>query len=184
MTTVIEAVKNVLETLIDDEPEPPLNVGEVMNSWTYLAMVSEFMRAIEIALNTTTDQELRRSLIDCNEQSAAQSKQLTDFLLREGVPLPPASEAKPQSQPSAVPPGVKLTDDEIANAASIKTVAAIVHCATATSATVRNDVALMFMQFLAERIKYGAALKTLMRKRGWLKVPPAYAPPGSPNNPG
>lgn len=60
----------------------------------------------------------------------AQSKELRDFMLREGVTLPPASEKKPESEPNSVPPGVKLTDDEIANALSIKVVANYMMCAT------------------------------------------------------
>jgi hypothetical protein len=43
-----------------------------------------------------------------------------------------------------------------------------------------NDVGIMFAGFQAEMLKYGASLKTLMRKRGWIKIPPYYVPNGLP----
>lgn len=76
--------------------------------------------------------------------------------------------------------GVKLTDDEIANALSVKVVANYMMCATGAVQSVRNDVGLMFTKFQAEKLKFGASLKTLMRKRGWIKIPPYYVPSGLP----
>ncbi|WP_252244958.1 hypothetical protein [Cytobacillus oceanisediminis] len=35
---------------------------------------------------------------------------------------------------------------------------------------------------MLEKMKFGASLKDLMRKRSWIKVPPYYYPPGSPRN--
>ncbi|WP_445486884.1 DUF3231 family protein [Niallia sp. 03133] len=99
---------------------------------------------------------------------------------KEGIHLPPSSEERPQSDPNGVPLGTKLTDDEIMNGLSIKTVAAVVHCATAASQCVRNDVSVLFTQCMLEKIKFGTTLKDLMRKRGWIKVPPYYYPPGAP----
>jgi hypothetical protein len=38
----------------------------------------------------------------------------------------------------------------------------------------------MWTEFFLEWTAIGATVKTLMRKRGWLKVPPYYYTPGSP----
>jgi len=71
-----------------------------------------------------------------------------------------------------------MTDDEIANIVAVKLVAAITFCATAASQAVRNDVGIMFLEFQTEAMRYSVILKSVMKKRGWLKYPPEYVPPG------
>lgn len=88
LTSVFEAVKDVMKTLIDDEPKPPLHVGEVMSCWTYLTMLEEEKANVQIGLNTTTDSELLESLNASMELAHAQAKELRDFMLSEGVTLP------------------------------------------------------------------------------------------------
>ncbi|MCY9659701.1 DUF3231 family protein [Paenibacillus chondroitinus] len=180
MTNILETVLDVMKTLVDNEPKPPLHIGEAMTCWTYLTMLEEEIASVQIGLNTTTDIELLDALHGSMEIATAQSNIIRDFMLREGVSLPPVSEKKPQSDPLTIPMGVKLTDDEIANALSIKVVANYMMCATGAVQSVRNDVGFMFASFQAEKLKYGASLKTLMRKRGWMKIPPYYVPNGLP----
>jgi hypothetical protein len=72
-------------------------------------------------------------------------KEGTDFMIREGL-LPDTSESRPESNPNAVPLGVKLTDDEIANGVSIKTASAIMLCASGASQCIRNDVGQMWIE--------------------------------------
>jgi hypothetical protein len=43
------------------------------------------------------------------------------------------------------------------------------------------DVGLMWTEFLQNNIVFGAPLKEMMERRGWLKQPPFYHPPGLPN---
>lgn len=44
--------------------------------------------------------------------------------------------------------------------------------------TIRNDVGLILLGTLIELLKFGTSLKSMMIKRGWIKVPPYYYPPG------
>ncbi len=180
LTSIFEALVDVMKTLIDDEPKPPLHIGEAMTCWTYLTMLEEEIANVQIGLNTTIDNELLDALNASMELAKAQSKLLRDFMLLEGVTLPPVSEKKPKSEPNSVPMGVKLTDDEIANALSIKVVANYMMCANGAVQSVRNDVGMMFVKFQAEKLKFGASMKTMMRKRGWIKIPPYYVPSGLP----
>jgi hypothetical protein len=180
MTSVIEALTDIFKTIMDEDPKPPLHVGEVMTCWTYLTMLEEEKANVKIGLNTTTDSELLDALNASMDLAIAQAKELRELLLSEGVPLPPVSEPKPDSAPNAVPMGIKLTDDEIANALSIKLVANYMMCSNGAVQSVRNDVALMFVKFQEEKLKFGASLKTMMRKRGWIKIPPYYVPNGLP----
>lgn len=180
VNNVLEALSELLGSLIDEEPKPPLHVGEVMACWTYLTILEEAVMLEQTGLNSSTDPELKQFLEKTMAAASSQARRLKDFLQQEGVPLPPLSEPKPLSDPNAVPLGVKLTDNEIANGVSVKLAVSITSCATAASQSVRNDVGLMFIEFQNEVMVYGTMIKTLMRKRGWLKTPPYYYPPGAP----
>lgn len=169
-----------LATVIDDGPTAPMHVGEVMACWTYLALIQEASIFLQGGINTTMDEELKQSLVESKVQCDSQTERLSDFLVKEGIPLPPTSEPKPVSDPLSIPLGVKLTDDEIANGVSIKTVSAIMACASGASESIRTDVGVMFTHFLSEKIKYGASLKKLMLNRGWIKIPPYFVPNGLP----
>ncbi|MGE7667897.1 DUF3231 family protein [Ureibacillus composti] len=177
-----ETLLKVVHSLIDDETKPSLHVGEVMSCWMYLTVLEESVALEQLAINTTEDKELNDFLHKSMAGASSQAARLKDFLQQEGIPLPPASEPKPISEPSAVPLGAKMTDSEIANFVSVKIAAAITMCATGAAQSLRNDVGLMFFEFQTETMKYGAILKSIMKKRGWLKVPPYYYPPGKPNS--
>lgn len=179
---VFEAVVNTMKTFVDDEPKAPLHIGEAMICWLYLATINEGNTFVQSALNTTTDDEVIEMLNDAQKMCKSQISRLETFMKNEGVQLPDVTQEKPKSEPSDVPLGVKMTDDEITNGVSVKLASANVACANAQSQSIRNDFAIMFVQFQAEQLTFSATLKTLMRKRGWIKVPPYYYPPGLPNN--
>jgi hypothetical protein len=180
VTTIFEAVKDFLQMRLDDEPKAPLHVGEVMSCWMYLALMDEATIYIQIALNTTDDDEVRQLLTESFKQCETQVERFKELMRTEGIHLPPTSEPRPDSDPNAVPLGVKLTDDEIMNGLSMKTVTAVVHCATAASEAIRADIGAHFTHCMLEKMKFGASLRETMRKRGWIKVPPYYYPPGKP----
>ncbi|APH05618.1 DUF3231 family protein [Bacillus weihaiensis] len=180
MTTIFEAVKDFLQIKVDNEPKNPLHVGEVMSCWMYLALMDEATIYIQIALNTTSDDEVCQLLKQSLKQCDVQGERFKQFMKTEGIHLPPTSEQRPNSDPTGVPLGTKMTDNEIMNGLSIKTVAAVTHCAASASQSIRNDVGAMFTQCMLEKMKFGTSLKDAMRKRGWIKVPPYYYPPGMP----
>lgn len=178
---VLEAVKNVVKAFIEDEPKSPLHIGEAMSFWVFLALCGETQVQTEAGINSTTDPELRKALHEAVEMFKSQKERTTTFMRLEGIPLPPLSESKPNSNPSRVPLGVKLTDNELANSLKKKISMAITNCASASAQTLRIDASLIWAEILQEYITFVTTLKSLMRKRGWLKVPPFYYPPGSPN---
>jgi hypothetical protein len=181
MPEILEAVSNVMKTLIDDEPKPPLNTVEVSDCWLYLAFLENAVGPSQIALNTTTDEELSSALHEELNLIEMQLKELKQFMINEGVPLPTASVQKPKCESNEIPPGAKHTDQEIANELSLKIATATVSCASIAAQSIRNDVALMFTRFLGQKLTYGSNLKTLMRNRGWILIPPSYVPPGLPH---
>ncbi|MEN2768419.1 DUF3231 family protein [Ornithinibacillus xuwenensis] len=182
MSNPFEAVWNILKLSIDNmnEQKAPLHVIEVGDLWKYLTIVEEFIRYEEIGLNTSADDEVIEMLNDVIRICESHVERLSNFMKKEGIPLPEVTSAKPKSNPKEIPLGVKLTDDEITNGVAFK----LVNCMQASSKgqidAIRIDVGMMWLQFYSDWVTFGTTLKTLMRKRGWLKVPPYYYPPGSP----
>lgn len=182
MANSFEAVWNTIKTLVDNEEKQPLNIIEVGDCWTYLTSLEEFIRYEEVGLNTTTDDEVKEMLTDAIKQCESQAKRLSTFMIKEGIPLPVAPSAKPKSDENEVPLGVKLTDNELANGITLKLVLVTQLASKAQVDAIRSDIGLLWLEFYSENIRFGATLRTLMRKRGWLKVPPYYYPPGKPQS--
>ncbi|WP_042224996.1 DUF3231 family protein [Oceanobacillus manasiensis] len=184
MPNVFEAMLNTLKMSIDNtdkkEKKAPLHTGEVTNCWVYYTMLHEFLRYEEVGLNTTTDDEVNEMLKDAMKMCKPQLKRLEEFMVEEGIPLPGLPGKKPISNGNDIPLGAKLTDDELANGISLKVAGAIIQCATGQAQVVRNDIGYIWIKFQLEMITFGTTLKALMRKRGWLRVPPHYYPPGMP----
>ncbi|UII54427.1 DUF3231 family protein [Cytobacillus spongiae] len=179
MANTFEAIASILKNFVDEEPKTPLHVGEVMDLWTAYTAFHEAHSLYHVALNTTTDPQLKHVIQQAIKESKEDTKKIEEFLLKEGVPLPLVHSNKPSSNPEAVPEGVKLTDDEIANLISVKIAASITFCAQAMSKTIRSDVGMLFISIQVELVKFAAPLKNLMKDRGWLRIPPYYLPPGA-----
>ncbi|MET3696564.1 uncharacterized protein DUF3231 [Bacillus oleivorans] len=173
--TIMDAIKS---QSVQDEDQP-LHVGEVMACWIYLAGLELAKVSVQAGLNTTTDDELKAMLEEDMKLGTSQRERLHHFMIKEGIPLPSAPEDMPISDPKGIPLGVKLTDDVIANELSLKIASLILRAAGAAAESIRTDVGLLFIQFQAEKLAYATRLKHLMRKRGWIKIPPFYVPPGS-----
>nr|WP_255639799.1 DUF3231 family protein [Aquibacillus saliphilus] len=172
-----------MKTAIDntDEPKTPLHIIEVGDCWKYVTMVEEFIRYEEIGLNTSTDDEIKEMLTDAIKVCESQVKRLSQFMREEGISLPDVTSSKPNSDSKEVPLGVKLTDNEISNGIAFKLVVCMQACAKGQGDSLRNDMGLLWLNFYSEWVTFGTTLKTLMKKRGWIKVPPYYYPPGYPN---
>lgn len=180
MMDVLESLAKLFKSMVDDEPKPPLHVGEVMALWTYLVALRESVVIEQSCVNMTTNADLLEMLHEGIHLCTRQAEKVERFLIEEGVPLPPVSSTKPRTEPAEVPGGAKLTDDEIANTVSFKIATAVAACATAQAQTIRNDVGIMWIRFQMEQVDYGGNVKSLMKQRGWIKIPPYYTAPGVP----
>ncbi|WP_066259326.1 DUF3231 family protein [Neobacillus drentensis] len=182
MQNIFETAFDYLKTTFDTEPKARPHIGEAMGCWLYFTALAEEVPVLEASLNTTTDDELINLLNKSKNLGEHQMNLLKGFMINEGIPLSQASESKPKSDPNSVPLGAKMTDEEIANFISVKIATNIVMCATNISQSIRSDIGLMWARFQVEKMIFGLELKTAMRKRGWIKVPPYYYTPGAPNN--
>ncbi|MFC0559364.1 DUF3231 family protein [Halalkalibacter alkalisediminis] len=179
MPNPFEAFWNILKNSIDPDQETPLHVGEVMVCWTYYTALKEMLRFEEAGLNTTKDSEVVEMLKDAYKMCQGQSERLEKLLIKEGVPLPDTSPALPKSSPDDIPLGVKMSDDELANGIGVKIAGSLVECATGQAQSIRNDVGMMWAEFQAELLVFSATLRALKKRRGWLKIPPYFQPPGN-----
>lgn len=180
MTNIFESLKDLFTPMADNERKNPLHIGEVNHFWLLLTLIEEGIMIFQLALNTTTDDQLMHALSNGHQSAKEASQRMRTFFINEGIPLPPSSEDKPKSDPNAVPLGVKYTDEEIANLISAKVAAEITLIGQGLALCVRNDACKLLMEVQVEIFKYGSSLKKMMRERGWLKVPPYYYPPGAP----
>lgn len=170
---------DTIKSMTDQDEGQPLHVGEVMGCWLYLAGLELAKATVQAGINTTSDHELKELLEEDLQLGASQRRRLHDFMLKEGISLPSAPVDMPSSDPRSIPPGVKLTDEVLANELSLKILSLILRAAGVSAESIRTDVCLLFTQFQAEKLAFGTKLKHSMRKRGWMKVPPFYIPPGT-----
>jgi hypothetical protein len=178
---ILDALSNTIKAYIDDDPKPSLHIGEAMGCWTYLGFLGEVQNYERIAINTTVDPELKEMFAKALALAESHISHLREFMKNEGIPLPVMAPDKTQSDPNDIPLGVKLSDAELSSGMAVNLVTAAVMCATIANQSLRADVGLMFLKFQLEKMAYQASFKALIKTRGWLKVPPAYNPPGKPH---
>lgn len=180
MTNLLETARSVFSDFIDEKPTPPLHLGEAMSCWTLYTLFAEGHMMYEVGLHTSSDLDLLNSLESILKASEADIKILKEFMIQEGIPLPQISASKPKSDPQSVPFGVKFTDEEVANIVIAKLAAVITLAGATLAEALRTDFSIMILKFFTHVLEYSAIFKNLLRKKGWLKVPPSYYAPGSP----
>src|SRR5699024_6176836 len=180
MPSVRSIFKNAVDVIgsLTDNHKDPMHVGETMACWTYYTFVSQIISHEEIGLNTTTDSKLTKLYQDAYKVTTSHKNELYELMRQEGIPLSDASATNPE----AIPLGAKFTDSELINTLNINFVIAADMCATAASQSLRTDISLLFLKFQTDKLSLGLKAKEIMRSKGWLKVPPAYYPPGATQN--
>src|SRR5690625_196638 len=177
---VFKNAMDIIESLTDNHKNP-LHIDEAIACWTYFSFVSSAIIHVEVGLNTTNDSKLENFLQESYKVMKSHQKDLSEFMRKEGVPLAHISEDKPESDPNAIPLGAKFSNNEICNTININFIVAVEMCSAFTVESIRTDVGLMFLKFQIDKLSLALKAKELMQEKGWLKMPPFYNPPGSPN---
>lgn len=173
---LLEVINDAMKPYMDGE-KPPLNVGEVMNLWFYLTATQETLRGEQVSLNTVEDSELREKLMDViNTVHKPIYQELTEFLQKEGVPLPEIYPEKPVGDFRSIPAGSKLSDQEVASLLSFNIILGITYACRGLTEAVRPDVAAMFAKFQMKKLLFAIPLKDLLTRKGWMQVPPSFKP--------
>jgi Protein of unknown function (DUF3231). len=173
---IFDVIHDTFEPFLDGEKKP-LNFLEASNLWYFMAISDTTLRNEEIAYNLAKDPELKELLKDA-KFSIHQPivNEITELLKAEKVPLPDGTPPKPLSDFPGIPEAAKLNDEEIANLMSFNLLIGITYSARGLTEAIRADVGLIFFKVIVKKAIFGASLKKLMAKRGWLRAPPAYKP--------
>ncbi|RXT07793.1 DUF3231 family protein [Ammoniphilus sp. CFH 90114] len=172
---LFEIFKDAAAPFIDGKKRP-LNTGEVMNLWFYLIGTNQTLRIDQVALNTTQDPELKAKLEEIiQEVHNPMIVELTDFFKKEGIPLPNTTPEKPMAHDlKDIPPDALISDEEIANLLVYNLYIGINSAVRGLTEAVRADVGMMFAKYEMMKLTYFITLKDLMKRRGWLHIPPYY----------
>lgn len=110
--------------LMKKDVDKPLHVGEVMNIWKIMVAFEEGHAVFNALRNHTADAELKR-LVESflNEFESPWMERIKRFMQEEAIPLPQAGTAKTNANQADIPPGAKLSDEEIAALLAAKLVA-------------------------------------------------------------
>lgn len=167
-------IHTAFEPFIDDE-QKPLNVMEVTNLWFFLLGTETTMRNEEIGYNLAQDEELKLILKDVRENLHIPiKKEISDFLKKEGVPLPQSTPEKPTFEYQKIPEGAKLNDEEIVNLMSYNLAMGVNYASRGLTESIRSDVGLIFMKIMMRKTIYGLKVKRYLEQHGWLRIPPYY----------
>lgn len=173
---LFEVMHDAFAPFLDGEKRS-LNVLEVSNLWFYLLATELTLRNEEIGYNLAQDEELKRIILDTKHNIHIPIRdELRDFLLKEGVPLPPSTPEKPVGDFREIPEGAKLSDEELVNLMSYNLASGVAYAARGLTESIRADVGLLFSKFLMKKTIAGLQVKQYLDHKEWLRIPPYYKP--------
>lgn len=173
---LFEVIHDTFEPFLDGDKKP-LNVMEVSNLWFFLLGTETTLRNQEIGYNLAQDEELKRIILDTKDNLHIPIRdELSNFLLREGVPLPPSTPEKPVGDFREIPEGAKLNDEELANLMSYNLASGVAYAARGLTESIRADVGLLFSKIIMKKTISGLQVKQYLEQKEWLRIPPYYKP--------
>lgn len=152
--------------------DEPMHYGEVFSTWSYLMVGKGLISANQTLLNHAGDDDLKKLLEECIEIGKQEVKQIEELLKDNGVGLPPSPPERPDACLNDIPIGARFQDPEISAKLSGDAAAGLVSCSTIIGQSIREDIAMMFSQFHAQKAALGGKLLRLNKEKGWLVPPP------------
>ncbi len=152
----------------------PMHYGEVFASWSYLLGAQAMIPGYQTLMNHTGDGDLKDLLREMIETARGEVKQLQELLKQNGIAIPPAPPEKPECTIESIPPGARIMDQEVAARVTGDIAAGMAACSQAVAQCIREDIALMFGQFLQKKAQHGASLLRINKEKGWLVPPPLH----------
>lgn len=159
--------------IMDGNPKKePMHYGEVIGLWAYAGANKGLISGYEAFMNHAGDQDLIKLLEDGVKMMKSENKEVEKLLKDNGIAPPPSLPDRPKASADEIPVGARFADPEISAAISINVGQALVSCSEVMGQCLREDIALMFGQFHAERALYGAKLLRMNKEKGWVIPPP------------
>lgn len=148
---LFDQMYDVFQPFMDGEIRP-LNVMEVSNLWFFLLGTEISMRNEELGYNLVQDPELKEMIKDIRENTHIPIKEeISQFLKKEGVPLPPSTPEKPVGDYRSIPEGAKLSDEEMVNLLSYNLASGVNHASRGLTESIRADVGLLFSKIILKK---------------------------------
>jgi hypothetical protein len=154
--------------------EEPLHYGEVFDLWSSILAGNAKIAGYQTALNHAGDDDLKKLLVEAIENCQQEKKQVEELLKENGIGLPPASPEPPEACLEDIPVGARILDPAIAAGLSADIAAGLVLCSQVIGKSIREDVAMMYAQFHAQKVALGGKVLRLNKEKGWLIPPPLH----------
>jgi hypothetical protein len=127
-----------------------------------------------VLLNHTGDADLRDFLEQSIDTAREEAAELEKLLKEHGVALPPHPPEKPKADLELIPPGARLSDQEIAALAAADIAIGLVKCAEVMAMCIREDLAALFLSFFTKKAEMGLRMLRMQKHKAWLVVPPLH----------
>jgi hypothetical protein len=154
--------------------EEPLHYGEAFDLWSSLFAGNGRIAGYQTMLNHAGDDDLRKLLLEALDLCQQEKKQVEELLKENGIGLPPAQPEPPEACLEDIPVGARIPDPAIAAGLSADIAAGLVLCSQIIGKSIREDVAMMYGQFHAQKAALGAKVLRLNKEKGWLIPPPLH----------
>ena len=161
--------------LMAKDRDKPLHVGEVMNIWKIMVAYEEGHAVFDALRNHTADPELKR-LVESflNEFESPWMDRIKRFMQEEAIPLPQTSTTKTNANQADIPPGAKLSDQEIADLLAAKLVASTAFVQQALLECLNYKLATLLVELEVAAYRHSFVVRETMERRGWLMQPPPW----------
>ncbi|WP_257535563.1 DUF3231 family protein [Mesobacillus foraminis] len=133
------------------------------------------MRNEELGYNLVQDKELKQIIKEVRDTVHVPIREeISQFLTKEGVPLPQSTPEKPVGDYRSIPEGAKLNDEEMANLLSYNLAMGVNNASRGLTESIRADVGLIFTKIIINKTSAGLTVKQYLERHEWLRVPPYY----------
>ena len=169
-----EKRRDNLGILNGNPKDEPLHYGEVLGSWAFVGANNGLISAYQAFVNHAGDQDLIAILEEAIKTMQSENKQLEKVLKDNGIALPPSLPERPKANAEDIPVGARFMDPEISAAVSINVGQGLVSCSEVMGQCLREDIAMMFGKFHADKMLLGFKLLNLNKEKGWIVLPPLH----------
>ncbi|MFC5589384.1 DUF3231 family protein [Sporosarcina soli] len=161
--------------IMDGNPKKePMHYGEIIGVWAFIGANNGLISGYEAFVNHAGDDELIKLLEEAVKIMKAENKALEQILKDNGIAPPPSLPGRPKAKAEEIPVGARFSDPEISAAVSINVGQGLVSCSQVMGQCLREDIAMMFGKYIAERAMFGLKLLRLNKEKGWIVPPPLH----------
>ncbi|WP_280771432.1 DUF3231 family protein [Salipaludibacillus daqingensis] len=158
--------------LSGNQKNEPMHYGEIFSTWTYSTTAKSVKSMYQLYENHCGDDDLKKNIRQLIDQVSQEEQQVDQLLKENGIGLPPSPAERPKASLEEIPPGAKMTDQDISWQVSTDLAAGLLACSKAMAQSTREDIAIMYGQFHQDKAQSALKMLRLNKEKGWLVPPP------------